>query len=116
MTQPASTGWSHHAGRETVRSWMVEGKQWRASEQAWLEERGPKLSPIGMIDDASSRIHAWFVRHDSREENMRRVWSYLERHGGRFAIAPNASSSVTSDGPRDAGVSSHKLFKFSAIH
>ena len=95
------------AGRETVRSWMVEGKLWRASRQridkihqwrprrsrvgelvqwdtsehAWLEDRGPKLYLISMIDDASSRIHARFVLHDSTEENMRLVWSYVERHG-----------------------------------
>jgi len=96
-----------HAGRETVRSWMLEGKLWRASRQridkihqwrprrsrvgelvqwdtsehAWLEDRGPKLYLISMIDDASSRIHARFVLHDSTEENMRLVWSYVERHG-----------------------------------
>jgi hypothetical protein len=34
-----------------------------------------------MIDDASSRLHARFVLHDSTEENMRLLWSYLERHG-----------------------------------
>jgi transposase len=96
-----------HAGRETVRSWMVEGKLWRASRQridkihqwrprrsrvgelvqwdtsehAWLEDRGPKLYLISMIDDASSRIHARFVLHDSTEENMRLVWSYVEAYG-----------------------------------
>lgn len=96
-----------HAGRETVRSWMVESKlwhasrqridkihpwrqrrsrvgelvQWDTSEHAWLEDRGPKLYLISMIDDASSRIHARFVLHDSTEENMRLVWSYVERHG-----------------------------------
>jgi transposase len=96
-----------HAGRETVRGWMIEGKLWRASRQridkihqwrprrsrvgelvqwdtsehAWLEDRGPKLYLISMIDDASSRIHARFVLHDSTEENMRLVWSYVERHG-----------------------------------
>ena len=90
-----------HAGRETVRGWMIEGKLWRASRQridkihqwrprrsrvgelvqwdtsehAWLEDRGPKLYLISMIDDASSRIHARFVLHDSTEENMRLVWS-----------------------------------------
>jgi transposase len=94
-------------GRETVRKWMIEGKLWRAgrqsmekihqwrqrrsrvgelvqwdtSEHAWLEDRGPKLYLISMIDDASSRIHARFVLHDSTEENMRLLWSYLERHG-----------------------------------
>jgi transposase len=96
-----------HAGRETVRGWMMKGKLWRGrpqridqihqwrprrsrvgelvqwdtSEHAWLEDRGPKLYLISMIDDASSRIHARFVLHDSTEENMRLVWSYVERHG-----------------------------------
>jgi transposase len=95
------------AGRETVRTWMMEGKLWRASRQrvdkihqwrprrsrvgelvqwdtsehAWLEERGEKLYLISMIDDASSRLHARFVLHDSTEENMRLVWSYVELHG-----------------------------------
>jgi len=96
-----------HAGRETVRTWMIEGKLWRAqrqsiekihawrprrsrvgelvqwdtSEHAWLEKRGPQLYLISMIDDASSRLHARFVLHDSTAENMRLLWSYLERHG-----------------------------------
>ena len=96
-----------HVGRETVRNWMIEAKLWRAqrqsiekihewrqrrsrvgelvqwdtSEHAWLEERGPKLYLIGMIDDASSRLHARFVMHDSTKENMRLLWSYLERYG-----------------------------------
>lgn len=96
-----------HAGRETVRGWMIEGQLWRpqrqqvekihqwrqrrsrvgelvqwdTSEHAWLEDRGPKLYLIGMIDDASSRMHARFVLHDSTEENMRLVWSYIERYG-----------------------------------
>ena len=95
------------AGRETVRTWMIEGKLWRAkrqrvekihqwrprrsrvgelvqwdtSEHFWLEDRGPKLYLISMIDNATSRIHARFVLHDSTEENMRLLWSYVERHG-----------------------------------
>jgi transposase len=125
-----------HAGRETVRSWMVEGKLWRASRQridkihqwrprrsrvgelvqwdtsehAWLEDRGPKLYLISMIDDASSRIHARFVLHDSTEENMRLVWSYVERHGrpvnyytdkaALFQTAPKTARCVT-ELPRD---------------
>ncbi len=96
-----------HAGRETVRNWMVDGKLWRVSRQrvekvhqwrsrrsrvgelvqwdtsehAWLEGRGPKLYLISMIDDASSRLHARFVMHDSTEENMRLLWSYVELYG-----------------------------------
>jgi transposase len=125
-----------HAGRETVRTWMIEGKLWRArrqrvdkihqwrprrsrvgemvqwdtSEHAWLEDRGPKLYLISMIDDASSRLHARFVLHDSTEENMRLVWSYVERHGrpvsyytdkaGLFQTAPKTARYAT-DLPRD---------------
>ena len=96
-----------HVGRETVRTWMIEGKLWRAgrqnveqihqwrqrrsrvgelvqwdtSEHAWLEDRGPKLYLINMIDDASSRLHARFVLHDSTAENMRLARSYVERYG-----------------------------------
>ena len=120
-----------HAGRETVRTWMIEGKLWRpsrqrvgkihqwrprrsrvgelvqwdTSEHAWLEDRGPKLYLISMIDDASSRLHARFVLHDSTEENMRLVWSYVERHGrplsyytdkaGLFVTAPKTARYVT---------------------
>jgi transposase len=124
------------AGRETVRTWMIEGKLWRASsrhvdkihqwrprrsrvgelvqwdtsEHAWLEDRGEKLYLISMIDDASSQLHARFVLHDSTEENMRLVWSYVERHGrpvgyytdkaGLFQTAPKSARYAT-DLPRD---------------
>jgi transposase len=120
-----------HVGRETVRTWMIEGKFWRASRQrvekihqwrprrsrvgemvqwdtsehAWLEDRGPKLYLISMIDDASSRLHARFVLHDSTAENMRLLWSYLERHGrpvsyytdkaGLFVTAPKTVRHAT---------------------
>ncbi len=93
--------------RETVRKWMIEGKLWRAgrpsvekihpwrqqrsrcgelvqwdtSEHAWREDRGSKLYLIGMINDATSRIHARFAPHDATEENMRLLWSYVERYG-----------------------------------
>jgi len=106
------------AGRETVRTWMMEGKLWRAkkqridkihewrqrrpragelvqwdtSEHAWLEDRGPKLYLIGMIDDASSRIHAQFVLHDSTEENMRLLWGYLEKYGRPLSFYTDKAS------------------------
>ena len=100
----------HHeitVSRETVRAWMIEAKLWRAkkqriekvhewrprrsrqgelvqwdtSEHEWLEKPGAKLYLISMIDDATSRLHARFVKHDSTEENMRLLWSYLESYG-----------------------------------
>jgi Helix-turn-helix domain len=110
----------HHirAGRETVRGWMIEGKLWRAkrqrvekihqwrerrsrlgelvqwdtSEHAWLEGRGPKLYLISMIDDATSRIHARFVMHDSTEQNMRLLWSYLEQNGRPLSFYTDKAS------------------------
>lgn len=95
------------ASKETVRKWMIGGKLWRAkkdkvqqvhvwrprrsrfgelvqwdtSEHDWLEGRGEKLYLIAMIDDATSRLFARFVRHDSTEENMKLLWSYLEKFG-----------------------------------
>jgi transposase len=94
-------------GRETLRGWMITAKLWRAkpkrvekvhtwrarrsrcgelvqwdtSEHDWLEGRGPKLYLISMIDDATSRLLARFVEHDSTEENLRLLQSYLEKHG-----------------------------------
>jgi hypothetical protein len=95
------------ASKETVRQWMIRGKLWRGkkakvqavhvwrprrsrfgelvqwdtSEHDWLEGRGEKLYLIAMIDDATSRLFARFVGHDSTEENMRLLWSYVEKFG-----------------------------------
>jgi transposase len=93
--------------KETMRKWMIragirgvrrqrvtEIHQWRArrerfgelvqwdtSEHEWLEGRGEKIYLITMIDDATSRLWARFVRHDSTEENMVVLRQYLERNG-----------------------------------
>lgn len=95
------------ASKETVRQWMIRGQLWRGkrervkqvhvwrprrsrwgelvqwdtSEHDWLEGRGEKLYLIAMIDDATSRLFARFVRHDSTAENMKLLWSYLEQFG-----------------------------------
>ena len=46
-----------------------------------LEGRGERLYLIAMLDDATSRALARFVLHDSTAENMRLLWTYLERWG-----------------------------------
>lgn len=100
------------ASKETVRKWMIRAKLWRVnkekvqqvhvwrprrsrlgelvqwdtSEHDWLEGRGEKLYLIAMIDDATSRLFARFVRHDSTEENMKLLWSYLEKFGRPLAF------------------------------
>ena len=100
------------ASKETVRQWMIRGKLWQAkrekvekvhawrprrsrfgelvqwdtSEHDWLEGRGEKLYLIVMIDDATSRLFARFVRHDSTAENMKLLRSYLEKFGRPIAF------------------------------
>jgi DNA-binding Lrp family transcriptional regulator len=98
--------------KETLRGWMVQAGLWRAgrrrvvkvhewrprrsrwgelvqwdtSTHDWLEGRGERIYLISMIDDATSRLFARFVRHDLSEENMRLLWSYLERFGRPLAF------------------------------
>lgn len=112
------------AGKDTVRKWMMtaglwqarkrrveqvrqwrerrpcvgELVQWDTSVHDWLEGRGETIHFVAMIDDATSRLFARFVRHDSTEENLRVLWVYLERFGrplefytdkaGMFEITP----------------------------
>src|SRR6266853_4416846 len=106
------------ASKETVRKWMIHGKLWRVkkekvkqvhvwrprrsrlgelvqwdtSEHNWLEGRGEKLYLIAMIDDATSRLWARFVRHDSTEENMKLLRSYLEKFGRPLAFYTDKAS------------------------
>jgi transposase len=104
--------------KETLRQWMIRAKLWRAKEQKikavhvwrprrsrcgelvqwdtsehdWLEGRGEKLYLIAMIDDATSRLFARFVGHDSTEENMRLLWRYVEKFGRPLAFYTDKAS------------------------
>ena len=106
------------ASRETVRKWMLEAKLWRArrqrvekvhqwrprrsrwgelvqwdtSDHDWLEGRGERLYLIAMIDDATSRLWGRFVSSDSTEQNLRVLWSYLERWGRPGAFYTDKAS------------------------
>jgi len=68
------------------RSRCGELVQWDTSTHDWLEGRGEEIYLISMIDDATSRLLARFVRHDSSEENRRLLGSYLERWGRPLAF------------------------------
>ena len=107
-----------NASKETVRQWMIRGNLWRATKEEvkavhawrprrsrfgelvqwdtsvhdWLEGRGEKLYLIAMIDDATSRLFARFVRSDSTEENMKLLWSYLEKFGRPVAFYTDKAS------------------------
>jgi transposase len=98
--------------KETVRQWMAKAELWQAGRRRvveihewrprrsrwgelvqwdtsvhdWLEGRGEQIYLISMIDDATSRLFARFVRHDSSAENMRLLWAYVERFGRPLAF------------------------------
>ena len=83
------------AGRQRVvevhqwrprRSRCGELVQWDTSDHDWLEGRGERIYLISMIDDASSRLLARFVQHDTSEENRLLLRSYLERYGRPLAF------------------------------
>jgi transposase len=104
--------------RESLRQWLIEAKLWRVrrarvervhvwrprrarygelvqwdtSEHDWLEGRGEKLYLISMIDDATSRLTARFVRHDSTEENLQQLRRYLQQHGRPVAVYTDKAS------------------------
>jgi DNA-binding Lrp family transcriptional regulator len=83
---------------ETVHVWRErrhsrgEMVQWDTSDHDWLEGRGERFYLIHMIDDATSELTARFVAHDSTEENMRLLKSYLERHGRPVAFYTDKAS------------------------
>jgi hypothetical protein len=80
-----------HVWRER-RSCLGEMLQWDTSEHDWLEGRGEKMYLISMIDDATSRLWARFVRHDSTAENMQVLRVYLERYGRPRSVYTDKAS------------------------
>jgi hypothetical protein len=78
--------------RRPRRSRLGELAQWDTSEHNCLEGRGEPLYLIVMIDDATSRLWARVVRSDSTEENMRLLWSYLEKFGRPLAFYTDKAS------------------------
>ena len=98
--------------KESVRQWMIQAGLWQAGRRLvvevhewrarrsrygelvqwdtcvhdWLEGRGEQIYLISMIDDATSRLFARFVRHDSSAENRRLLGAYVERFGRPLAF------------------------------
>ena len=80
--------WRAHKQRITeVHQWRERRErfgelvQWDTSTHEWLEGRGERIYLIKMIDDATSRLFARFVRSDSTAENMAVLEAYLLRLG-----------------------------------
>ncbi len=111
--------------RETLRQWMTEVGLWRvhrkklravhvwrerraafgelvmmdSSPFPWLEERGPRLQLIALIDDATSRIWGRFAEHDSTRENLRTLQGWLERYGRPLALYTDKDSLFVTSRP-----------------
>jgi hypothetical protein len=111
--------------RETLRKWMSKAAFWRprcqrvkkihvwrerrasfgelvmqdSSPFRWLEDRGPACQLIAVIDDATSRIHARFVEHDTTEENLRTFGGWVRRYGRPLAHYTDKNSIFRSNRP-----------------
>jgi len=81
-----------HVWRER-RATFGELVLWDSSEFAWLEQYGgSELQLIAMIDDATSRLWARLVEHDSTEENLRTLEGWLRQHGRPVAFYTDKAS------------------------
>jgi Winged helix-turn helix len=118
-------GQGHRLSRETLRQWMSAAGLWKPQRQRlkavhvwrerraafgelvmmdsspfrWLEERGPQLQLIALIDDATSRIWGRFAEQDSTEENLRTLQGWLERHGRPVALYTDQNSLFVTSRP-----------------
>ena len=91
---------------ETLRLWLIESgdwekgrwqrkhRQWRerkeclgemvqmdGSRHDWLEGRGPELTLMGYIDDATNKVHARFYEYEGTLPAMDSLRGYIQRHG-----------------------------------
>ena len=69
----------------------------------WFEERGPACQLIALIDDATSRVWARFVEHDTTEENLRTLGGWLQRYGCPMAHYTDKNSIFRTAGPAALG-------------
>jgi hypothetical protein len=110
---------------ETLRKWMTQAAFWHprcqrvkkahvwrerkasfgelvmqdSSPFRWLEDRGPACQLIAVIDDATSRIYAHLVEHDTTEENLRTFGGWLQRYGRPLAHYTDKNSIFRSNRP-----------------
>jgi len=72
--------------------YLAKKHKLRIGREALRQDRGEKLYLIAMIDDATSELLAQFAPHDSTAENMRLLWSYLEKNGRPVAFYTDKAS------------------------
>jgi hypothetical protein len=70
-----------HRSRRDRRSCFGEMVQADASEHDWLEGRGPRLTLVGMIDDATDRVTLRFCESETTEAYMDILRRWIGKHG-----------------------------------
>jgi len=111
--------------RETLRQWMMGAGLWKPRPQPvkavhvwrerraafgelvmmdtspyrWLEDRGPELQLIALIDDATSRIWGRLAEHDSTVENLRTLEGWLKRQGRPVSLYTDRNSLFVTSRP-----------------
>ncbi len=64
------------------------------SPHAWLEDRGPRLTLVSGIDDATSQLWGDFWEGETLEAYMHLLWSIAESHGLPHAIYTDRTAIV----------------------
>jgi transposase len=102
---------------ETLRVWLISAKlwtpkrrrlkhrRWRARRECfgelvqadgsihdWLEGRGPRMTLLVMIDDATSKVVARFFPAETTEGYFELLGRYLRKHGRMVAIYADRNS------------------------
>ena len=70
-----------HPCRRDRRACFGEMVQADASEHDWLEGRGPTLTLVGMIDDATDQVALRFHESETTEAYMDILRRWIEKHG-----------------------------------
>jgi hypothetical protein len=70
-----------HRSRRARRPCFGEMVQADASEHDWLEGRGPTLTLVGMIDDATDQVVLRFHESETTEAYMGILRRWIEKHG-----------------------------------
>jgi transposase len=104
-------------GVETLRRWLIEAKLWEPKSRRhthrrrrerracfgelvqtdgsihdWLEGRGPEMTLLVMIDDATSKVVARFYKAETTEGYFRLLRRYLRKHGRMVALYADRNS------------------------
>ena len=111
---------------ETVRRWMIKDGLWRPNDPVqvkhrqsrerracrgelvqmdtsvheWFGEGRGKQYMLGMIDDATSRIHARLYTADSARTNMEHLKSYMRLYGRPMALYVDRASFFIHNAPK----------------